>query len=490
MSHRILFAASEAHPLIKTGGLGDVAGSLPRALLNAGDDVRLVLPAYRALLDKAKSVRTLVETSVSGKNIRLLQTILPGSRVKVWLIDCPDYFNRPGNPYHDEHGEPWSDNAQRYALFCRAIVMLANDQFGLSWQPDVVHLNDWQTGLVPALLAIQKVRPATVFTIHNLAYQGLFDYATFTSLDLPTEHWHFERLEFHGKFSFIKGGLVFADRISTVSPTYAEEIQTQEFGCGLEGLLQHRKAYLSGILNGIDVKEWNPGTDPYLEQNYNRTRLQARHSNKQALQQEFGLKRSDDSLLMGLVSRLVYQKGVDMLVDVMPQLMRHDLQLVLLGSGETGYETAFEELALTYPGRIGVRIGYDEGLAHRIEAGSDIFLMPSRFEPCGLNQMYSQRYGTLPIVTPVGGLADTVVDTTPESLEAKSATGFVARAVSSEDLLATVGRALETFQQPAVWQQLQRNAMSQDFSWQHSAEQYRGLYENALAQQKMRNSFA
>lgn len=482
MSYRILFAASEAYPLIKTGGLGDVAGSLPRALLSGGDDIRLVLPAYPQALAKATAVRTLLETSIHGQDVRLLQTILPGTRVKTWLIDCPGYFDRQGNPYLDEDGEPWFDNAQRFGLFCRAIVMLANDQWGLDWQPDVVHLNDWQTGLVPPLLALQDKRPATVFTIHNLAYQGVFDHAAFTALDLPTELWHHERLEFHDQLSFLKGGLVYADRINTVSPRYAEEILTPAFGCGLEGVLQQRQADTSGIINGIDTKEWNPGTDPYLVENYNRNRLPAKLANKRALQKEFGLKQDDEVLLMGLVGRLVLQKGVDLLLEAIPELMRQKIQLVLLGSGEAEYEAAMQELTTAYPKRIGVRIGYDEGLAHRIEAGCDVFLMPSRFEPCGLNQMYSQRYGTLPIVSPVGGLADTVIDTTLESLAANTATGFVMPVVSSAGLTEAVERTLDIYQQADLWQRLQGHAMAQDFSWQASADQYRALYETAIAQ--------
>jgi starch synthase len=482
MNYHILFAASEAYPLIKTGGLGDVAGSLPRALQNGGDDVRLVLPAYRQVLDRIHSARTLLQTSIYGQSVRLLQTTLPGTRVKVWLVDCPTYFDRPGNPYLDETGKPWTDNAQRFALFCRAIVMLANDQFGQGWKPDIVHLNDWQTGLAPVWLAEQTKSPPTVFTIHNLAYQGVFDWDTFQELELAPELWHFEKLEFHGQFSFIKGGLVYSTRINTVSPNYAQEITTPEFGNGLEGLLLSRSKYLNGIINGIDTKEWNPGTDSFLVQKYNRNHLSDKRYNKLALQEELRLKQDENIFLVGLVSRLVLQKGIDLLIDAIPRLLQYRLQLVLLGSGDALYEKAMEKLAAAYPGQVSVMIGYDEKLAHRIEAGCDVFLMPSRFEPCGLNQMYSQCYGTLPVVTPVGGLLDTVVDTTQESIAIETATGFIMPAVSSAGLVTSIERALDYYQQRDTWRQLQLNAMSQDFSWKQSAEEYRKLYEIAMSQ--------
>lgn len=481
MSNRILFATSEAYPLIKTGGLGDVAGSLPRALLNSGNDVRLVLPAYRQILENTQSVRTLCDVNINDLSGRVLQTTLPGSRVKTWLIDCPQYFNRPGNPYVQKNGQPWEDNAQRFSFFCRVIAMLASNKLGLDWSPDIVHLNDWQTGLVAPLLDGHDDRPAILFTVHNLAYQGVFDYDTFTSLDLPMDLWHFERLEFHGQFSFMKAGLVYADKINTVSPTYAREIQTNEFGCGLEGLLLHRQSDLSGILNGIDTRDWNPGTDDHLKQTYNRAQLRNKHINKQALQKAFELKQSDDILVLGLVSRLVYQKGIDMLIEALPDLLKHRIQLVLLGSGDAGYETDLQELANAFPGKLGVQIGYNEALAHQIEAGSDVFLMPSRFEPCGLNQMYSQRYGTLPIVTPVGGLADTVTDTQEMTILDKTATGFVMEEVSTAALIEAIHSALMYFQQLKIWLQLQRNAMSQDFSWKKSAAEYLDLYKKALA---------
>jgi len=473
---RILFAASEAHPLIKTGGLADVAGSLPRALTGLKQQVRLVLPAYGALLARIDRPREVAAFTVGDQAVRLLATTLPGSRVTTWLVDCPALFDRPGNPYLGPDGQPWPDNALRFMRFAEAVVRIANDAAGLNWQPDLVHCHDWQTGMVPALLSRQATRPATVFTIHNLAYQGLFPHETFQALGLPPEWWSHHALEFHGQLSFIKGGLVFADRLTTVSPTYAREIQTPTFGYGLDGLLRHRADVLSGILNGIDTQEWNPGTDPRLVQTYNRRTLAKKAVNKTALQAQTGLPERDDVLLLGMVSRLVEQKGVDILIEALEALMTRPVQLVILGSGEARFEQALQAARLRHPERIALKIGYDETLAHRIEAGADVFLMPSRFEPCGLNQMYSMRYGTPPLVRPVGGLADTVIDATEEHLADGTATGFHCQGEHGTDLLATVERAVDLWHQPDRWRRLQTAGMSRDFSWRHSAGEYLALY--------------
>ncbi len=480
-NYRILFCASEAYPLIKTGGLADVAGSLPHALHKLKHDVRLVLPAYQSLMVSLKTRPTLrYQTRVNDYPVAILQTTLPGTRVPMWLVDCPPLFDRPGNPYHDEQGVPWEDNAQRFALFSQVIVQLANNQCGMDWQPQVVHCNDWQTGLVPALLNEQEQAPATVFTVHNLAYQGVFDRATFEQLKLSEHLWHHDRLEYYGGFSFIKGGLVFADRISTVSPTYAMEIQTPAFGHGMQGILQGRAAYLSGIINGIDERTWNPGTDKLIAQTYNWQQIKKKLVNKQALQQHFKLDQQDDVFVMGVVSRLAEQKGIDLLIDILPQLMDMPLQLVILGSGDKDSERALQDAAEKFQGKLGVHVGYDESLAHLIEAGIDVFLMPSRFEPCGLNQMYSQRYGSLPVVTPVGGLSDTVMDASEQNIKESIATGFVMPEVSDMALLKTIEQARQLYREQAVWQVLQRSAMQANFSWANSAEAYVALYTLAL----------
>ncbi len=480
---RILFAASEAYPLIKTGGLGDVAGSLPRALLSLKQDVRLILPAYAEVVGRAGRLKTLAEFSLRHYSVRLLAGTLPGSRVPCYLVDCPELFNRPGNPYLADDGHPWPDNAWRYTVFAEAVVQVANDQLGLDWQPELVHCHDWQTGLIPALLSRQAHRPATVFTIHNLAYQGLFPYQIFLDLGLPADLWHFDGLEYHGELSFIKGGMYFADRINTVSPSYAKEIQTPAFGYGLDGLLRHRHAALSGIINGIDTKEWNPGTDPFLAHTYNRRSLQHKAINKAALQENLGLQPNADALLIGFVGRLVEQKGVDIILDGLEKIMTLPVQLALLGSGQAAFERALLNAAERYPDRLAIKIGYSESLAHQIEAGSDVFLMPSRFEPCGLNQMYSMRYGSLPVVRSVGGLADTVTDANANNLASKTATGFVFSGDQGTDLYQTLARAYELFQDKTQWKTVQLTGMGQDFSWQNSAQEYLRLYQSAVQSQ-------
>ncbi len=476
---RILFASSEAYPLIKTGGLGDVAGSLPRALLDLQLDVRLIMPAYATALGQLGETKILAQFSEGTDTVILREGQLPDSPLKVWLVDAPGYFDRPGNPYLDSNGQPWADNAERFALFSRIVTRLALNQAGLNWIPDIVHCNDWQTGLVPALLTLSAQRPATVFTLHNLAYQGLFPAHYLQQLGLPDRWWTHHTLEFHGQLSFIKGGLVFADRINTVSPRYALEIQTVEFGNGLDGLLRHRSPVLSGILNGIDTEEWNPSTDPLLEKHYDINDLSGKPANKQALQTALGLSQTLNTPLIGLVSRLVTQKGVDIILDAIPDLMKLPLQLVMLGSGDRSLETGLARLARRYPNKLAVNIGYDETLAHRIEAGADIYLMPSRFEPCGLNQMYSLRYGTLPIVRNVGGLADTVIDTNAKTLAKGTANGFIVGMDDSLALLKTIKRALRRYRDKTQWQQLQLTGMQQDFSWRNSAQEYLALYRRA-----------
>ena len=479
--YRILFCASEVYPLIKTGGLADVAGSLPHALKKLGHDVQIVLPAYASVMAQLKQPPALrLETHIQQFLIGIRHTTLPGTRVPVWLIDCPELYQRQGNPYIDASGEPWPDNAMRFAIFNHAISAMAMDRYGLNWQPQIVHCNDWQTGLVPALLAQETWRPATVFTIHNLAYQGVFDRATFEQLQLDEDFWHYERLEYHNHFSFIKGGLVYADRINTVSPTYAREIQSPEFGYGLQDILQHRADRLSGIINGINCEVWSPGTDTYIPHKYNQQRLAGKASNKNALQQQFQLPQNPDALVLGLVSRLAQQKGIDMLLAILPELIQRPVQLVIVGSGDKDYEKELQEAASLHPKVVGVHIGYDEALAHLIEAGADVFLMPSRFEPCGLNQMYSQRYGTPPIVTPVGGLFDSVLDANAENLAQKTANGFVMAEVNEAALLDAVDRAITLYADQTAWKQLMRNGMKLDHSWTRSAQDYVRVYARAI----------
>jgi starch synthase len=478
--NKILYVASEAFPLIKTGGLGDVAGSLPRALQKQQQDVRLLLPAYREVLAKLKHPKVVAETTHYQQPVRILETILPGTKVKTWLVDCTAAFDRPGNPYVNAEGHDWHDNAFRFTLFCQTAVELAQNQLKLDWQPDIVHCNDWQTGLIPALLTLFPQRPATVFTIHNMAYLGMFSKQVFFDLGLPGELWFPGGVEFYDQFCFMKGGLAYADRINTVSPSYAREIQQPEFGYGLDGLLRHRSQRLNGILNGIDTDVWNPGTDEHLVHPYNRRSLAQKSLNKTALQQALGLPVGASIPLIGMVSRMVEQKGFDTLLGAMPELVKLPLQMVFLGSGNPYYQQMLTQWAQRHPDRIHVRIGYDETLSHRIEAASDMYFMPSLFEPCGLNQLYSLRYATLPIVRNVGGLADSVTDTMENTIQDHSATGFVVYDNRPESLAATVRRALEYYKQGGIWQSVQDNAMRQDFSWQHSAKDYLKLYESAI----------
>lgn len=476
---KILFIASEAHPLIKTGGLGDVAGALPTALHALGQDVRLILPAYREAMQRAHDLK--VASLVLQDDpypVRLLEGTLPGSSVPVWLVDSPRHFDRAGNPYVGPDGRDWPDNAERFTVFARAAVAVALDQAGLNWQPDIVHGNDWQSGLVPALLSMRTPRPATVFTIHNLAYQGLFPETEYRRLGLPPELWSADGVEFYGQASFIKGGLVFADMLSTVSPTYAKEICTPEFGCNLDGLLRERADRLQGILNGADYSEWDPSHDPYLAHHYSADALQGKQANKTALQRELGLPCDGEIPLIGMVGRLVEQKGVDLLLAALPELLQEEVQVVILGTGDKVLEQSLIALSRQYPQRCYVRIGFSEPLAHRIEAGADIFLMPSRYEPCGLNQIYSLRYGTAPVVRRTGGLADTIIDF---GAGLDKATGFVFEDTNPRALLATVQRALQVYRnEPDAWQQLMRNAMSQDYSWPRSGKDYVALYQQAL----------
>ncbi len=479
---KILFAASEAHPLIKTGGLADVASSLPRALLKRGHDIKIILPAYASVLLKAKEVgvKKISELNIVGQSISLWQTRLPGSRVTVILVDIPQFSEREGNPYCGPDGNDWSDNHWRFFVFAKAAEAIALNQAELNWQPDIVHCNDWQTGLIPALLGQSERKPATVFTIHNLAYRGLFSYQVFAELGLPDHYWHHEKIEFYGQISFIKGGLAFADAITTVSQSYAQEIQTPEFGCGLDGVLRARAKDLSGVLNGIDMDEWNPGSDKLIHINYNRRTLNQKVKNKTALQEQLGLPVNDAVPMLGFVGRLVEQKGVDLILNQMNQLLSLDCQLVILGSGFATYEQALKNIAEQNPHKVSVTLGYNETFAHKIEASVDLFLMPSMFEPCGLNQMYSLRYGTLPIVNAVGGLRDTVIEKSFDDI-GTDGNGFVFHEPTAEELHITIKRALSCYQQPSVWKQMQQNAMSQDFSWEKSAERYEEIYASIVS---------
>ena len=478
----ILFAASEAFPFIKTGGLGDVVHSLPVALSRLGDDVRLVLPAYRDVLASVDSLKELGHWDIQGADVmhrvRILQAHQESLGDYLYLIDVPALFDRAGNPYVHSDGFNWPDNAERFVVFNRAVAQLAKGVPGSSWSPDVVHCHDWQTGLVPAFLSLSEPHPNTVFTIHNLAYDGRFPHTDFSSLSLPPEWWSPDYVEFHDNFSMLKAGMVFADHVTTVSPTYAKEICTPKFGYGFEGVLQNLGDKLSGILNGIDLDTWNPETDSRISQNYNIEQqwLAGKLVNKFDLLMKANLPITKAPLL-GFIGRLVEQKGVDLITEILPELFSTtDASMVILGSGHMLYETELTTLAELYPEKLHVHIGYSEDLAHQIEAGCDCFIMPSRFEPCGLNQMYSLRYGTPPVVNYTGGLADTVIDATPDTLKDKTANGFVFNDVSGEALLSAIKRALAIYKKPEQWQQICETAMRQELGWESSARKYQELY--------------
>lgn len=480
---RVLFAASEVFPLVKTGGLADVAQALPIALNQAGVDVRIMLPAYRGVSGPPVDATPAATLSVPGGGARLLQTTLPGTAVPVYLVDAPALFDRPGTPYEDALGREWPDNAARFGLFCRAIAAAGAGKAGLDWRPDVVHCNDWHTGLAPALLAANRDRPGLLFTIHSLAYQGNFPRETLAQLALPESFWSPAMLEFWGNLSFMKGALVCADRITTVSPTYAREILTPEYGFGFEGLLAQRRGQLSGILNGVDYGVWDPGSDTEIAHRYSAAHPGGKRANKLALQRETGLEVDADLPLLAHVARLAWQKGTDLLLAALPGLLgRTAAQCVVLGSGDGELQAALEQAARRWPGRVAVRLGYDEPLAHRIQAGADLMVLPSRFEPCGLTHLYSLRYGTVPVVRVTGGMADTVVDVTPDTLADGSATGFRFDAAAATDLGSAVERALALWESPgAAWRRIMRSGMGQSFDWSRSAAAYVEIYRALTA---------
>jgi len=473
---KILFATSEIAPWVKTGGLGDVAGALPAALRALGHDVRVLVPAYPALLQAFAGAAEIARPHWLGG---LLPT--PGLRAAVapdgtplLLLDYPPYYDRPGNPYLGPEGRDWLDNHLRFGLLSRVAAWLGSEASTLDWVPEVIHCNDWQTALAPAYLAYGAERPArSLLTVHNLAFQGLFDHASLFELGLPDAAWSMHGVEFYGYLSFLKAGLQHADAITTVSPGYAREIQTDAEGMGMAGLLRHRSGQLTGILNGIDTALWNPATDPHLEQAYSARHLEGKAANKAALQAQLGLEQRADLPLLAVVSRLTEQKGLDLLLDVAPQILRLPAQLVVLGSGGHELEHGWTALARKHKSRCAVTIGFDEALAHRIEAGADIFLMPSRFEPCGLNQMYSLRYGTPPLVRATGGLADTVID----AADKKHGNGFVFGPATAAALLQAVQRAIAAWHDPDLWRKLQKRGMARDSSWQESARHYVALYQ-------------
>lgn len=475
---KVLFATSEIAPWVKTGGLGDVAAALPPALVQAGCDVRVLVPRYPALREAFPDAVHLARLPAPGGLLPAADLLAAThGALSLLLLDCPMLYDRPGNPYLGPEGHDWLDNHVRFGLLSRVAARLASDATPLDWQPDILHCHDWQTGLAPYYLRFYETGgAASVMTIHNLAFQGVFAPQKLDELALTGSDWHIDGVEYYGYLSFLKAGLRHADVLTTVSPTYAREIQTESEGMGLQGLLQSRAAQLTGILNGIDDTVWNPALDLHIAARYDRDHLDDKAKCKTALQRDMGLAERDDCPLFGVVSRLTHQKGLDLVAEIGDALIGLPAQLVVLGSGEKALEAAFCELAERHPGQVAAQIGYSDPLAHRIEAGADCFLMPSRFEPCGLNQMYSLAYGTPPLVRATGGLADTVVDCTPASLADGSANGFVCGPATPLAILETARRAVATWQDKATWRRLQLNGMAGDFSWRAPAQRYVELY--------------
>jgi len=480
---RVLYVASECAPLTKTGGLGDVAAALPAALRRLGVDVRVLLPGYREVMAAVGNAQPLaqIEPFAAFPAARILAARHVDG-FPLFVLACPTLYERHGGPYLDPRGRDWPDNLLRFGLFSYAAALLSSPASPLPWRCQVLHCNDWQAGIAPAYLHwLWRGSAASVTTIHNLAYQGIFPAVTLPRLGLPQESFEGGGLEYYGKISFLKAGLLYAERISTVSPTYAREIQSEPLGFGMQALLSARARELHGILNGIDAQTWNPATDPHLRSTYDERSLARKAHNKQALQERFALERRADLPLLGVVSRLIEQKGIDLLVAAAHELLALPAQLLVLGTGDEKLERALAELGAGAPGKIAFVRGFDEALSHLIEAGADIFLMPSRFEPCGLNQMYSQRYGTPPVVRRTGGLADSVVDCSPHGLQDGTATGFVFEQPSAAALVDAVGRAVAAWREPNSWRSLQRNGMARDFGWSTAARAYCDLYRDALA---------
>jgi starch synthase len=477
---RVLFATSECVPWVKTGGLGDVAGALTAALRSDGIDVRVLMPAYRSLASRANEAVARIDATESLPAATLLEATLP-SGVPALLVDCPSLFDREGGPYQDAEGVDYTDNAKRFALLSRAAALLSLGSSPLRWRPDILHCNDWQTAPAPALVHHAGPRHVrTLLTIHNLAFQGVFDGDLTPLLGLPREAFGIEGVEFYGRTSFLKAGLMFADGLSTVSPTYAREIQGATLGMGLEGVLARRRDVLTGILNGIDDQAWDPARDALLEANYDATTLASKARNKAALQRELGLDERPERPLFGVVSRLTGQKGSDLIAALADRIAALPAQLAVLGSGDPQITAQLERAAKVHPDAIAKKIGFDEGLAHRIEAGADFFLMPSRFEPCGLNQMYSQRYGTPPIARATGGLVDSIVDATPQTLGNGTATGFLFAEATESSLWSAMMRALDVYAVPRQWQAIRRAGMARNFGWPPRAREYVALYRKLV----------
>ncbi|MGE0609094.1 MAG: glycogen synthase GlgA [Pirellulales bacterium] len=487
----ILLATSEAVPFAKTGGLADVCGALPVELAKLGHQAAVIMPAYAGHGQNSPPAETTgidLSVQIGSKNVRgrLLKSMLPGSQVPVYLVDQPDYYHRPG--LYGVNGQDFIDNCERFVFFSRAVLEAVRL---LELPVDVLHCNDWQTALIPAYLRAEYrgvpgfENIGALFTIHNLAYQGNFWHWDMLLTGLDWKYFNWQQMEFYGKLNLMKTGLVFSDAINTVSPTYAQEIQSAPLGCGLEGVLVQRRNVLSGIINGVDYREWDPAIDKYLPQQYNpKTVAAGKAACKAALQRKLGLKLQPRTPLLAFIGRLADQKGLDLIAPVVPQWMEQDAQWAFLGTGDPKYHDTLTQLAAGNPGKIAARLEFSNGLAHEIEAAADILLMPSRYEPCGLNQLYSLKYGTVPVVRATGGLADTIIDTTDATLANGTATGFLIQEHTTAAFAQTLRHAVDTYQQTETWNKLIAHGMAQDWSWGRSAKEYSRLYQRVSSQQR------
>ena len=481
---KVLHVAAEVFPLVKTGGLADVVAALPVALAAQGADVRLLLPGLPPVMEAVQGAKVVVDIGpcFGAVRVRLLLARMPQTQLPVYVVEAPYLYRRGGSPYQDGQGEEWPDNLQRFALLGWVAAHLAADDADPAWVPHIVHAHDWHAAMACAYMAQHAPTAArSVYTVHNLAFQGLFPMRDGHMLGMPSDMLSSSGLEFHGQLSFMKAGLQFAHHISTVSPTYAREIATHEFGCGLDGVIRSRGSHVSGILNGIDSEVWNPAADPAIAQRYDIERLQGKTVCRQALQAELGLDSNPQALLVTIVSRLTAQKGLDLVLAALPEMLRAGVQLAVQGPGEPALEAAFRMAQQAHPGRVHVHVGYDEARAHRLVAGADAILVPSRFEPCGLTQMYGLRYGTLPIVRRVGGLADTVRDDDAAGAGMAAATGYCFDAATPQALERAVSRAARDRREGAAWQRRMAAAMSESLSWAKPAGDYLALYAGLLA---------
>ncbi|MCF3945377.1 glycogen synthase GlgA [Acidiphilium sp. AL] len=476
---KVLSVGSELYPLVKTGGLADVMGALPAALAPEGIAMRALIPGYPSVLaGLTKTQPALDIPALFGGDARIISAESQG--LPLFVLDAPHLFARPGNPYLGPDGMDWPDNAQRFAALCRAAAMIAQGTVA-GFAPDVVHAHDWQAGLLPAYLRFgERPAPPTVMTVHNLAYQGQFPAYLLGTLGLPARAFTIDGVEHYGAIGFLKAGMQLADAITTVSPSYAAEIATPEGGMGLDGLIRARASAMHGILNGLDTAVWNPATDAALAVQFTSRTLAGRAANKQALQARMGLDQDKAVLLFGLVSRLASQKGIDLVIETLPVIDALGAQLVVLGAGDPSIERALRAAVVMRPGRVAATIGFEEALAHLIQSGADAILVPSRFEPCGLTQLSAQRYGAIPVVARVGGLADTVIDANEVGLTAGVATGVQFAPVAADALALGLRRTAALFADKPAWRRMQRNAMALDVSWTQPARRYAALYRSLV----------